>query len=232
MGVPPDQFLKLILPPELLSIIWKDDQASLFFSTCDGPFTHSKPLHQIQDFVKLNFWLTVSFLSPDFHPSIAHTFMIQLVEHVFLKQNSSIFPNLLEASFNLGASLDGIMMMKKSNPAFCKISWVNHLYSPAGISSPPSCESCGVLVPWILKPAPHHPPNQDKKLPGVHPLLQPRKLYCISCIQVKTCEFPLDPFFITYIYPTPDLAMEKIWGDWVGLDKAIRAPKCFNLSFK
>lgn len=94
--------------------------------------------------------------------------MIQFVEHVFLKQNPAIFPNLLEAHLELGASIDGIMMMKKTDPGFCKITWVNRLYSPAGLPVPPSCTNCGALSPWSVKPLPHHKFTLQKSV-GCHP---------------------------------------------------------------
>lgn len=46
------QFLECLFPSELLEVIHTDNRASLFFTTCNGPFIYPEPLHQIYAFAK------------------------------------------------------------------------------------------------------------------------------------------------------------------------------------
>ncbi len=111
----------------------------------------------------------MAFLKTDFHPCTVHPFMIQLVEHVVVKKNPAIFPNLLLAHLELGASVDGIMIFQHGDPGICKITWVNQLYKPAGIPAPPSCPKCCCVFPWDLNPPAHHDDHQPQRIKGCHP---------------------------------------------------------------
>lgn len=113
------------------------------------------------------FWLTTTFLKEEFHPTTVHTFLMELVKEVFINQNPSIFPNLLESHFNLGASIDGILMLRQGDKGFCTLRWVNALYSPGGIPAPPSCPICSSVVPWGVKPM-FSNQKPDQRIPNIH----------------------------------------------------------------
>jgi hypothetical protein len=98
-----------------------------------------------------NFWLTTAFVKKEFHPSSVHTFLIQFVKTVYINQKPALFPNILESHYDLGASIDGILMCRRGDLGFCFIRWVNSLYSPCGIAAPPSCPICGSVSPWSVK---------------------------------------------------------------------------------
>lgn len=97
-----------------------------------------------------NFWLSLAFLKADFHPSTVHPFIIQFVDQIILRNNPAIFPNILLSHFELGVSVNALMVFQKGDPGPCEITWVNHLAKPCGTPAPPSCPQCGVIKQWTL----------------------------------------------------------------------------------
>jgi hypothetical protein len=109
----------------------------------------------------------MAFIKKDFHPTSVHTFLMNFVTMVYINQKPSIFPNLLQAQYDLGASIDGIMMSRRGDNGFCFLRWVNALYSPCGTPAPACCPICGAVSPWSVKEVfPFQ--NPSEKIPGVH----------------------------------------------------------------
>ncbi|KAF8070243.1 hypothetical protein FPV67DRAFT_1779657 [Lyophyllum atratum] len=144
-----EQFFNCMFSPALLAHIKRDPAASLFLMLCGGPFLHKESFKEIFDFVTPNFWLTWGFTKAEFHPSIAHTFLMKVADRIYINCQPAVLDDLLQGETDLGAHAEGVICFVGANiNLVAHYTWHHDFLRPNGQKIPVSCEKCFRIKHW------------------------------------------------------------------------------------
>lgn len=101
-------------------------------------------------YIPRNFWFTLAFVHPDFHPVSCHTFLLDFCREVLVYGKPSELPTILHLHPNLGARTEHVLLIQRGEQFPFILQWMNDLKRPNGQTLPISCPKCHILEPWVV----------------------------------------------------------------------------------